>query len=649
MRTAFTSVSFDSKDTVDARLCKASEVIPSPEQLKWLKKEMTAFIHFGPNTFTGRQWGTGKETLADYVPTALDPAQWVRVCKEAGLKHVICTLKHHDGFCLWDTKTTDFNVMNSACPVDVAKALSDACHEEGIGFGVYLSPWDMHQREAGLWGTDAYNDYFLAQLEELLTNYGDVEEVWFDGACGDYAIWQQVPCYKPETWYAMIHRLAPNAVYRMYDPYFFAEEGDWESVTRGEKPFIWDKKAIRWVGNEEGRSRRDEWAVQPIFSRAIAESATFPDLGEEHYYENAVGAFFYPVEVNTTLLNQWFHNPETSRVKTLAQLMETYRQSVGNGGVLLLNLSPDRTGRIPEDQINRLKEFRTCMDETYSRDLLAESTAVVNADANTFTYSLPAPASFDRILLEEDLTKGQHVREWCFEAFLDGAWKELAHKGAIGHRCIETFEKRTAKKVRLRILRTYCTPELTRVALFLGPDLSSFSSSDNAVPFIKDLQPEVNIGARPVVDGSGLGLCYEFKHKGRQTALSIAQENFIPESSGRIELPSVPQNSPYPAFPLEQLPAENDYAVRFTGMLEVKEDGIFRVELTSADGSALCIGQKLCILNDEPHEVRSACCDLMLKKGYYPVTILYTCFRNPAFLKIEFDKDREWKRIFILH
>ena len=643
MSTAVTSIAFDSADSVDVRLRKASMVVPSPEQMRWLEKEMTAFIHFGPNTFTGRQWGTGKETLADYAPTALNPAQWVRVCKEAGLKHVICTLKHHDGFCLWDTKTTDFNVMNTACPVDVAKAISDACHEEGIGFGVYLSPWDMHQRETGLWGTDAYNDYFLAQLEELLTNYGDVEEVWFDGACGDYKIWQQVPCYKPETWYEMIHRLAPNAVYRMYDPYFFASEEDWEAVMRGEKPFVWDKKAVRWVGNEEGRSRRDEWAAQPVFTRAIAESAIFPDLGEEHYYENAAGAYFYPVEVNTTLLNQWFHNPETSRVKTLPQLMETYEQSVGNGGVLLLNLSPDRTGRIPVDQIARLKEFRACIEETYSRDLL------VGAEADTgdvsfchfvLTYTLSAPTTFDRILLEEDLTKGQHVREWCFEAFIGGEWKELAHKGAIGHRCIESFEKCTAEKIRVRILRTYGAPELTRVSLFLGPDLSNYSSDDD-VPFIKDLQPADNESAS--------GLCCELKHKGRQTALSIAQEDFVPDKTVMFELPAVPQNQPMPAFPLDRLPVEKDYSVRFTGMLEVKEDGIFRVELTSADGSALYIGQKLCILNDEPHEIRSACCDLMLKKGYYPMSILYTCFRNPAYLKLELDKDREWKRAVIVY
>ncbi len=627
-----TCIAFDPRDTLDTRFMKAAQVVPSPEQLKWLDKEMTAFLHFGPNTFTGRQWGTGKETANDFAPTALDPAQWVRVCKEAGLKHIICTLKHHDGFCLWDTETTDFNVMNSPCPVDVAKAISDACRAEGIGFGVYLSPWDMHQREAGLWNTEAYNDYFLKQLEELLTKYGDVEEVWFDGACGDYKIWQQIPCYKPETWYAMIHRLAPNAVYRMYDPYFFASEEEWQKICAGEKEVSWDKKAVRWVGNEEGRSRRNEWSVQPVFSRVIAESATYPDLGEDRYYENAAGAFFYPLEVNTTLLNQWFHHPVTSRVKSLSQLIETYEQSVGNGGTLLLNLSPDKTGRIPEDQIARLREFRTWIDGTFSTDFLAGAAmekSTSDAQTTVFTYTLPAPVPFDRVLLKENIANGQHIREWSFEVFEDGIWRELVHKGAIGHCMIESFPEVTTDRVRLRILRSYGSPEITAIQLFRSMSLSNFSAEDNMVPFIKDLTP------MPAPGSSGIhfGLCA----KGRQNALSMAEPGFVPEQSGKLS-----------SLSLTELPLEKDYSVRFAGTLEAKEDGIFRVELTSADGSALFIGNRLCILNDEPHEARTEACDLMLKKGFYPFTLLYTCFRNPAELTPELDKDREWKRLTIL-
>lgn len=286
------------------RLRKAAHVSPSREQFNWMDKELTAFLHFGMNTFTGKQWGDGTETLSDYAPTALDPEQWVRACAEAGLKHIICTMKHHDGFCLWKTRTTDFSIENTAFPVDIAKSVSQACRKYGVGFGVYLSPWDMHQKKAGIWPTEAYNALFLRQLEELLTQYGPVEEVWFDGACGDWPIWQKVPCYRPEQWYEMIHRLQPNAVYRMYDPYFFADKEGWDRMLAGEGELAWSDRAVRWVGNEEGRSRQDEWSVQPVFDRAIAQNAVWPDLGNAKYYERAIGAVWYPVEVNTTLQRQ---------------------------------------------------------------------------------------------------------------------------------------------------------------------------------------------------------------------------------------------------------------------------------------------------------------------------------------------------------
>jgi alpha-L-fucosidase len=287
-------VTFSPDDTLEDRLRKAAHVRPSAAQLAWMEKEYIAFIHFGPNTFSGRQWGTGSEAPSAYAPEALDPSQWIRVCSQAGMKMAILTLKHHDGFCQWFTDTTDYSIANSPAKMDIAEALQNSCNTNQIELGVYLSPWDMHQRDCGLWNTEGYNSYFLAQLNELLSRYGLVNEVWFDGACGDYQIWKSVPCYKPNEWYDYIEAVQPDAVFRMYDPYYFASEEKWEEIKVGAAELEWRGKAVRWVGNEEGKSRTDEWSVQPIYERAIAENATYRDLGQEKYYERIKAAFTSP-------------------------------------------------------------------------------------------------------------------------------------------------------------------------------------------------------------------------------------------------------------------------------------------------------------------------------------------------------------------
>jgi len=178
-------VTFSPEDTLEDKLKKAAHVKPSQAQLDWMEKEYIAFIHFGLNTFSGRQWGTGQEDLSIYTPALLDPAQWIKVCAEAGMKMVIFTAKHHDGFCQWLTRTTNFSIINSPIKQDVVELLRKGCDTFHIGLGIYLSPWDMNQRDRRLWNTEAYNQYFLAQLNELLTGYGRVNEIWFDGACGD--------------------------------------------------------------------------------------------------------------------------------------------------------------------------------------------------------------------------------------------------------------------------------------------------------------------------------------------------------------------------------------------------------------------------------------------------------------------------------
>lgn len=397
-------VTFSPEDTLEDRLKKAAHVKPSEAQLNWMEKEYIAYIHFGLNTFSGRQWGTGREDPSIYTPSLLDPLQWLRVCAEAGMKMALFTLKHHDGFCQWFTDTTDFSIENSPAKTDIADLLRKGCDTYKIGLGVYLSPWDMYQRDKGLWGTDEYNRYFLAQLKELLTRYGNVDEVWFDGACGDYEIWKEVPAYKPDEWYDYIEEAQPNAVFRMYDPYYFATEEKWKEIVSGNEELCWRGKAVRWVGNEEGSSRSDEWSVQPVFDRVIAENATYSDLGQEKYYQNAAAAIWYPLEVNTTILNQWFWNSGTSSVKSLSELIEIFYSSIGNNGVLLLNVSPDISGVIPEKQIQRLMGLKKFIDSTFSNNLAHGATVHATSEASGH--------SADNILNNDKMTCWTTEGEW---------------------------------------------------------------------------------------------------------------------------------------------------------------------------------------------------------------------------------------------
>ena len=648
-------------DTLQERLRKAAHVVPSAAQMRWMDKELTIFLHFGMDTFNGRQWGNGSETLSDYAPTALDPEQWVKVCAEAGFKHIITTLKHHDGFCLWPTESTDFSVKNTNCSMDVARALSDACRKYGVGFGVYLSPWDMHQREAGIWPTEKYNDLFLQQLEELLTQYGPVEELWFDGACGDYPIWQKVPCYHTEQWYELIHRLQPSAVYRMYDPYDFADTEGWQQLKEGKGQIAWSAKAVRWVGNEEGRSREDEWSVQPVSEPRIAQNAVWPDLGAVKYYEQAVGAVWYPVEVNTTILNQWFWNPETSKVKSLDRLMDTYYQSVGNNGVLLLNLSPDWTGQIPEDQVRRLMELRQFIDGTFCRNLAEDARVTVLQGGNaenagailtedqerywagkpdwdldrnqvSLEIQLPEARTFDQVMLREHVAEGQRIAEWSVSVWKDGVYHEVVHKGAVGRKCIRRFPQVCTDRVLVTIRKSYDTPQISGFGLYLTQK-----------PESQEPETLIDLSGRAVArlpEEAAPGVSYRLFKGGRQSAAQIDPDVEKNGSSGRIS-----------RLEPELLSIRSDYHVEFTGWLEVLESGTYRFELSSVDGAIFCLAGQRCVDNDEPHDWRSVSGTLRLEQGYYPYRLLYTSFRGAAAFALDPDADcpeQEKKRVKVL-
>lgn len=648
-------VTFSPDDTLEDKLKKAAHVKPSEAQLAWMEKEYIAFVHFGPNTFSGRQWGTGDENPSEYAPDSLDPLQWAEVCVQAGFKMLLYTFKHHDGFCQWYTNTTRHSIKNSPVKIDLAKVLKEGCEKFNIGLGVYLSPWDMYQRNQGLWNTIEYNDYFLEQLNELLTKYGAIDEVWFDGACGDYKIWQMVPTYQPDRWYNLIEETQDKAVFRMYDPYYFATEAGWEDIKTGKAELEWRGKAVRWVGNEEGKSREDEWNVQPVFDREIAENATFNDLGQEKYYHNAVGAVWYPVEVNTTVLNQWFWNPETSKVKSLYELIDIYYNSIGNNGVLLLNLSPDRSGKIPQDQIERLMQLKEFITHSFCNNLAQDATIIasaesashkaacildndkmtywttdgdwdINSSSASLIFDLHEYKTFDNVMVQEFIREGQRISRWSLDIWDGDGWREVICKHTIGYKNIKRFKKVTSNKVRLNILRSWDKPMINSFGLYLSDIPETFAEAENII----------ETGIEPITldtERIASGVEYYYYNGGIQSAALIEELSLEYVKSGFIST-------------INTQPAEASVGYSFTyeGYLKIPVEGIYTFRLESADGSILCIGGKQLINNDEPHDIKAVEKQIYLKDGYYPLKTYYTSFRNKGHLRLswrgpEFDME----------
>ena len=632
-------------DTLKQRLKKAAHVSPSPAQLKWMEREYIAFLHYSPNTFTNRQWGDGTETPEDFCPDKQSPAQWASVCRAAGMRMVIPTLKHHDGFCLWHTDTTPFHVAACADATDIAQALSDACSNEGIDFGVYLSPWDMNLREKGVWPTEAYQQLYLRQLRELMTRYKAIGELWLDGACGDMPIWQPVKAYRPDEWYDLMEREQPDCVVRRYDPFCFATEREWEALRRGQGELQWRGKAVRWVGNEDGTGRTDEWSVQPVFCRTLGSEATLPDLGQEHYYSEAVGAVWYPNEVNTHLLNQWFWNEETSYVRPLDELVNIFYHSIGNNGTLLLNVSPDRHGLIPEDQIRRLQEFREFMDGTFGTDISGDGQAVsasslpgtaaqnvLDADPNlwwspagedwdidrdqaSLEISLPEKRTFDNLLIQENIRQGQRVAGWQAFAWENGQWLKLAEKKTIGYKTIVRFPAVTTDRVRVDILRSWDTPQIARISLH-----------KTHLPKTEDLRPHVPKTLHSLKDepaGLREGLRYTIYQGGMQSAAMVGTVERPVLHTGTIATPDIPA-----------LCGVQDYGLILEGYLRVPYAHEALFKLGSADGAVLWLNGQRILDNDEPHDYAERISAVQLEQGLYHLKLQYTSFRHAGTLRL---------------
>ena len=472
-------VLIDPADSEAAIVRKAAQVVPTPRQLKWQQMELTAFFHFGVNTFTGREWGDGKEDPKVFNPTALDARQWVREAKAAGFKLVILTAKHHDGFCLWPTATTSHSVKSSLWKEgkgDVVKEVAEACKEYGISFGFYLSPWD---RNAAVYGTEAYNDFFIAQLTELLTGYGKVDEVWFDGANGEGPNGKK-QVYDFERYYKLIRKLQPQAVIAVMGP------------------------DVRWVGTETGYGREQEWSVVPannLNPESIAANsqqglAFKPqgdmmgnDLGSREKIKTAKGLVWYPAETDVSIRPGWFyHEKDDEKVKTPEKLLDIYYSSVGRNGVLLLNLPPDKRGLIHEADVKSLREWRRQIDATFAKNLAkgakvrsangrngaamldgkynsywttkaADTTAVIEVD-------LKASVTFDVLLLQEAIPVGQRIEKFVLEYRDGNEWKKITEGTTVGYKRLLRFEPVTTAKVRLRILSSRLNPTLSEFGLY---------------------------------------------------------------------------------------------------------------------------------------------------------------------------------------
>ena len=484
--------------TIPEKIDMASRLVPNARQMAWQELEMTAFLHFGINTFTGREWGDGSEDPRLFNPTELDAEQWVKTLKEGGFKMVILTAKHHDGFCLWPTRTTAHSVASSPWKNgkgDVVRELRDACDKYGMKFGVYLSPWD---RNAECYGdSPRYNDFFVNQLTELLTNYGEVHEVWFDGACGEGPNGKK-QVYDWARFYETIHRLQPNA----------------GTAIMGDD--------VRWVGNEKGEGRETEWSATALvpggYERADAENkrlgiyGTAKELGSLELIAKAKELFWYPSEVDVSIRPGWFyHDREDSQVKSLSKLVDIYFTSVGRNSVLLLNIPPDKRGLIHETDAARIRELNAYVSRNLSRSLLADGDKyrVLTVGTPQMYKVQGKGATVNTVMLCEDVAKGQRVEAFAVDAQVNGEWKRVAEGTTVGYKRLLRFPECEASALRVCVTSARGRVNMKRVAAFCIEEIREGESDLvlSEVP-VKDWKVVSATGgdltaAKAAIDGNG--------------------------------------------------------------------------------------------------------------------------------------------------
>ncbi|MBR5193406.1 MAG: alpha-L-fucosidase [Bacteroidaceae bacterium] len=452
-------VAFPADATVEQKIDMVSRLVPTPQQLEWQQMEFTAFLHFGMNTFTGNEWGHGTDSPELFNPSELDCEQWVKALKDGGFKMALITAKHHDGFCLWPTATTEYSVKNSPWKDgkgDVVRELREACDKYDMKFGVYLSPWDRNAVSYG--DSPAYNKFFIEQLTELLTNYGEVHEVWFDGACGEGPNGKKQE-YDWTAILAKIRELQPKAV--------TAIMGD----------------DVRWVGNEGGMGRDTEWSATVLAPGSYTHKETSrvtmginnmtKDLGSRELVAQAQEAYWYPSEVDVSIRPGWFYHAEQDeQVRSLANLVNIYYHSVGCNSVLLLNIPPDKRGLIHEVDVQRIKELSDYINKTFATNYVENGTQMWKAEVGqTKEYNVKPGAMVNTFLIQEDIAQGQRVEDFLVEAYSNGTWQYAAEGTTVGYKRLLRFSDCQPEKIRVTLRGARGTANISNVGLYYAEPL----------------------------------------------------------------------------------------------------------------------------------------------------------------------------------
>jgi alpha-L-fucosidase len=451
--------------------------VPSENQLRWQEMEFYAFVHFSLNTYTDQSWGYGNEDINLFNPEELDCRQWARICKEAGMKGIIITAKHHCGFCLWPSAYTEYSVKNAPWKDgtgDVVREMADACKEYGLKMGIYVSPWDRNHPD---YGKPEYITYFRNQIKELLTNYGEIFEIWFDGANGGTGYYgganenrtiDRTTYYDWQPTYQMIRELQPDIV-------------------------IWndggDRADLRWVGTEEGFVGETNWS--------LLNNTGEVEWGMLHFGLET-GNSWVPAEVNTSIRPEWFYHPgEDAKVKSLPALVETYYNSIGRNGTLLLNFPIMPNGLIHENDEKAALELAAFIEASFAENLAEKANAdasnvrgnakefgavkATDNDKDTYwatdddvttaslTIYFDKPTLFNRFLVQEYIRLGQRVKAFSVEALVDGNWKELAAGTTIGYKRILRFPIVNATQVRINITDSKSCPVISNIGIYNAP------------------------------------------------------------------------------------------------------------------------------------------------------------------------------------
>lgn len=454
----------------------SNKVVPTALQVDYQKMETVGFIHFTVNTFTDKEWGYGDEDPAIFNPTELDVEQWAKVAKEAGLKELILTAKHHDGFCLWPSKYTEHSVKNSPYKNgkgDIVREFVEACRKHGLKVGIYLSPWDRNHKD---YGTPEYLIYYRNQLQELLTEYGNINEIWFDGANGGDGYYgganetrkiDRTTYYDWENTFKLVKELQPNI-------FIFSDAGP----------------DVHWIGNEKGFAGETFWSTITRDSLEIGTSKTaYLNSGDPQGKDWVIG------QCDVSIRPGWFyHQSQDSLVKSPQELVDLYYKSVGRNAVLLLNLPPDQRGLIHENDVKSLQGFKQILDSTFTHNLTKGAKVTANnvrftnprfypeqvLDASNETYwatddgVFPAEITidfkketyFDRIVLQEPIQLGQRISKFQIEVMGKSGWEQVFEGTTIGYKRIVRIDPVNASKLRLKIIEANNTVAISNISIF---------------------------------------------------------------------------------------------------------------------------------------------------------------------------------------